>query len=545
MRSLVNRALQMQLALVLLLLVMAAPQSRAAGELRGNEQVASVIEQFITSGHVDLSSQVDKERLFQIFTFYHDRDFKPIWTRDSGPKSKAKVLLQALKSARDHGLDPAKYAIPDLEMRINSTNPEELAEFDLLMTDVFADFGRDLSQGQVIPSDLDDTHVQPHGPGPLNLIDGAEAADDLGPYLDSLAPQTPQYARLRDKLATYRAIAAMGGWPRISAGETLKPGMADARVPAMRRMLAITGDYPGDPNVSSHSYDPDLVAAVQSFQDRHGLSVDGVVGPASHAALDVPVEARIRQMEINMERRRWMPDDLGERYVFVNIADAYLKVVEDRGDREKTVLGARLVVGKPYTRTPVFSHEMSYVEINPSWGVPASIANKEFLPKLKQNPGALQAQNIRMFADQSEVDPWRVDWASLNRMPYQLRQDPGPTNALGRIKFMFPNKYSIYIHDTPSKNLFERDSRFFSYGCMRVQYPEALAEVLLGDQGWTIDRIRAQIDSGQKKVVNLKTKIPVHITYLTAWVNKDGTVHFRNDVYDRDPQLAAAAFRES
>jgi L,D-transpeptidase YcbB len=545
MRSLVNRALQMQLVLVLLLLVMAAPQARAAGELRGNEQVASVIEQFITSGHANLSSQVDKERLFQIFTFYHDRDFKPIWTRDSGPKTKAKVLLQALKSASDHGLDPAKYAIPDLEMRVSSTNPEELAEFDLLMTDVFADFGRDLSQGQVIPSDLDDTHVKPHGPGPLNLIDGAEAADDLGPYLDSLAPQTPQYARLKDKLATYRAIAAMGGWPRIAAGKTLKPGMADARVPAMRRMLAITGDYPGDPNVSSNSYDPDLVAAVQSFQDRHGLGVDGVVGPATHAALDVPVEARIRQMEINMERRRWMPDDLGERYVFVNIADAYLKVVEDRGDREKTVLGARLVVGKPYTRTPVFSHEMSYIEINPSWGVPASIANKEFLPKLKQNPGALQAQNIRMFADQSEVDPWSIDWASLNRMPYQLRQDPGPTNALGRIKFMFPNKHSIYIHDTPSKNLFERDARFFSYGCMRVQYPEALAEVLLGDQGWTIDRIRAQIDSGQKKVVNLKTKVPVHITYLTAWVNKDGTVHFRNDVYDRDPQLAAAAFRET
>jgi L,D-transpeptidase YcbB len=357
MRNLVNRALQIQLALVFLVLVMAAPQARAQGELRGNEQVASVIEQFILSGHADLSSQVDRERLFQIFTFYHDRDFKPIWTRDSGPKSKAKVLLNALKGARDHGLDPAKYAIPDLEMRVNSTNPEELAEFDLLMTDVFADFGRDLSQGQVIPSELDDTHVQTHGPGPLNLIDGAEAADDLGPYLDSLAPQTPQYARLKDKLATYRAIAFMGGWPRIAPGETLKPGMADARVPALRRMLAITGDYPGDPNVSSNSYDPLLVAAVQRFQDRHGLGVDGVIGPATHAALDVPVEARVRQMEINMERRRWMPDDLGERYVFVNIADAYLKVVEDRGDREKTVLGARLVVGKPYTRTPVFSHE--------------------------------------------------------------------------------------------------------------------------------------------------------------------------------------------
>jgi L,D-transpeptidase YcbB len=318
--------------------------------------------------------------------------------------------------------------------------------------------------------------------------------------------------------------------------------MTDARVPLLRQMLAITGDFAGSPDTPSEVYDPALVAAVRAFQSRHGLSDDGVVGPATHAALDVPVEARIRQMAINMERRRWMPQDLGERYVFVNIADAFLKVVEDVDDRERTILGARLVVGKPYTRTPVFSHEMSYVEINPSWGVPASIANKEFLPKLKQNPGALQAQNIRMFADQTEVDPWSVDWANVSRMPYQLRQDPGPTNALGRIKFMFPNKHAIYIHDTPSKSLFETDSRFFSHGCMRVQDPERLAEVLLGDQGWSVDRVRAQIASGERRVVNLKNKVPVHITYLTAWVNKDGTVHFRNDVYDRDPQLAAAIF---
>jgi len=413
------------------------------------------------------------------------------------------------------------------------------------MSDVFADFGRDLSQGQVVPSGLNDTHVQPNGPGPLNLIDGAEAADDIGPYLDHLAPRSPEYARLKTKLATYRAIAALGGWPGIAAGPTLKPGMTDGRVPALRRLLSITGDFPGNPEAGGAQYDPALVAAVQAFQARHGLSDDGVIGPATHAALDVPVEARIRQMEINLERRRWMPQDLGDRYIFVNVADAYLKVVDDIGDREKTVHGARLVVGKPFTRTPIFSHAMSYVEINPTWGVPPSIANKEYLPKLRENPGVLAAQNIRLFADRTEVDPWSVNWAGLTRVPYQLRQDPGPDNALGRIKFMFPNKYNIYIHDTPSKSLFEKDSRFFSHGCMRVQDPERLAEVLLSKQGWTIDRIRAQIATGQKKIVNLKAKVPVHITYLTAWVNKDGTVHFRNDVYDRDPQLAAALAADS
>lgn len=541
MRKLLNRALGMPVAILLLALVLVMPQARAAG----NEDVASVIEQFITSGHLNLSNQVDNDRLFQIFTFYQDRDFKPIWTRDSGPKTKARLLLEALKAAGDHGLDPARYAISDLETRIDSKNPEELAELDLLMSDVFADFGRDLSQGQVVPSGLDDTHVQPNGPGPLNLIDGAEAAEDIGPYLEQLAPRSPEYARLKTKLATYRAIASLGGWPSIAAGPTLKPGMTDVRVPVLRRQLSITGDFAGDPEAGGSQYDQQLVAAVQAFQSRHGLSDDGVIGPATLAALQVPVETRIRQMELNLERRRWMPQDLGDRYVFVNIADAYLKVVEDIGDREKTILGARVVVGKPFTRTPVFSHEMSYVEINPSWGVPTSIANKEFLPKLKQDPGALLAQNIRMFAGETEIDPYSVDWAGLSRMPYQLRQDPGPTNALGRLKFMFPNKYDIYIHDTPSKNLFESDSRFFSYGCIRVQDPERLAELLLAKQGWTLDRIKAQIATGEKKVVNLKTKVPVHITYLTAWVNKDGTVHFRNDVYDRDPQLAAALSKGS
>jgi len=540
MPILVNRALRTPVAILILALLFVMPQARAAE----NEDVASVIEQFITSGHASLASQVDNERLFQIFTFYQDRDFKPIWTRDSGPKTKARILLEALKSAGDHGLDPARYAISDLELRIDSRNPEELAEFDLLMSDVFADFGRDLSQGQVVPSGLDDTHVQPNGPGPLNLIDGAESAEDLGPYLDALAPRSPEYARLKAKLATYRAIAAMGGWPGIAAGPTLKPGMTDGRVPALRRLLSITGDFAG-PEPASDAYDPGLVAAVQAFQARHGLSDDGVIGPATLAALGVPVEARIRQMEINLERRRWMPQDLGDRYIFVNVADAYLKVVDDIGDREKTVLGARLVVGKPFTRTPVFSHEMSYIEINPSWGVPPSIANNEYLPKLRENPGVLAAQNIRVFSDNTEIDPWSVNWAGLTRVPYQLRQDPGPTNALGRIKFMFPNKYNIYIHDTPSKNLFETDSRFFSHGCMRVQDPERLAELLLAKQGWTLDRIKAQIATGQKKVVNLSTKVPVHITYLTTWVNKDGTVHFRNDVYNRDPQLAAALSKGS
>lgn len=537
MRRLASRSAW--LAGLCLLIVLLAPQTRAAE----NEDVAAAIREFITSGHATLASETDDERLFQIFTFYEDRDFKPIWTRDAGAKTKARVLLEALRSAADHGLDPAYYSIPEIEARIDSTNPEELAELDLVLSDVFADFGRDLSRGRIIPTQLArDIQLVPHGPGPLHLIDGAEAADDLGPYLDSLAPQTPQYARLKEKLAEYRAIAEKGGWPAIEAGATLKPGMADPRLPALARLLTTTGDLPGQAGDPPAVYDERLVGAIKSFQSRHGLADDGVIGPATLAAFNVPVEDRIRQMEINLERRRWMEDRLGELYLFVNLADAYLKVVQETGDREKTIHTARLVVGKPYTRTPVFSEMVSYVVINPNWGVPASIANNEFLPKLKADPGFLLRQNIRIFSGSSEVDPFSVNWQSLSRVPYQLRQDPGDGNALGRIKFMFPNPFNVYLHDTPSKSLFEKEVRYFSHGCMRVQNPEQLAELLLGRQGWTRDKIRAQIASGKQRIVNLERKIPIHITYLTAWVNKDGSVHFRNDVYGRDKQLAAALF---
>ncbi len=528
--------------LALLLVVMfVAPSARAAD----NDQVASAIKEFITSGHAELANQVDDERLFQIFTFYEGRDYKPIWTRDGGVKAKGRALLKVLKAAEVHGLNPQDYSIEEIEERIDSTNPEELAELDLVMSDAFADFGRDLNQGRVLPQQASrQNHIEIRGPGPLNLIDGAEMADDLEPYVKTLLPKSPQYARLEEKLAEYKAIAALGGWPTVPEGQTLKPGIDDPRIPTLRKTLSIMGDFRGKADDPSTVYDDALVAAVKSFQARHGLTEDGVIGAGTLKIINVPVEERIKAMALNLERRRWMSDDLGAYYVFVNLADAYLKVVREDGDREKTVHVAKLVVGKPYSSTPVFSEMMSYVVFNPNWGVPPSIANNEYLPKLKRNPGALARENIRVIGPSGEINPHSVNWSAMSRIPYQLRQDSGSKNALGRLKFMFPNKFNVYIHDTPSKSLFEKENRFFSHGCMRVQYPEQLAEVLLGPQGWTPEKIKAQIGSGKQKIVNLQTKIPVHVTYLTAWVNKDGSVNFRPDVYQRDKQLEAALLKK-
>ena len=530
------RMLYAAIALVLLTAALLPGRVMAAN----NEDVASAIEAFITSGQINLGSERDDERLFQIFTYYHDRNFKPIWTRDSGVKTKGRMLLRVLRASSEHGLDPRNYYIEDIAERIDATNPEVLAELDLLLSDVFSEFARDLSQGRVDPSAINrDLAIDPHGPGPLYLIDGAEQADDLLPYIDKIKPQTPRYDRLKTALADYRKIAAEGGWPKVAAGAVIKPGMDDPRVPVLREVLTKVGDL--KVTGTGNTYDSALVDAVKAFQERHGRNPDGVIGPSTLKALNAPVEKRIEQMVLNLERRRWMDDDLGELYVFVNQADQVLKVVREEKGREKTIHTARVVVGKPYHRTPVFSRKMKYVVINPYWNVPTSIANKEYLPKLRRNPAVLAREKVRLISASGKfVDPYSVNWHALRRVPYRLRQDTGPGNALGRIKFMFPNKFNVYIHDTPSKSLFARESRYFSHGCMRLQHPEQLAEVLLGHQGWSAKRIAGQIASGKRRIVNLKSHIPVHVTYLTAWVNKDGSVHFRDDIYGRDKILAKA-----
>ncbi len=509
-----------------------------------NESVGTAIEQIITSGHLNLGNSADDQRLFQIFTFYQDRNYKPVWTRDTGIKGKGKALFKALKNAHEHGLNPEFYDTDAIAERMDATNPEVLAELDFLLSMAFADFASDLTTGHLKPSRVNsELHLNPHGPGPLSLIDGAEEADKLDAYIYSLAEKNPRYGRLKQKLAEYRELASLGELPKIPAGKALKPGMDDPRVPAIRKLLLSYGDLANNENAASTTYDDELVTAVKHFQQRHGRTQDGVIGPSTLKAMNVPISYRIKQMKINLERRRWMSKNLGKRYVFVNQADQILKVVDTLPDREKTRLVARIVVGKPFHRTPVFSDKMEYLVINPYWNVPPSIANKEYLPKLRRDPGYLQRQNIRILSSSGEVNPYSVNWNSISRIPYRLRQDSGGRNALGRLKFIFPNKYNVYIHDTPSKSLFNRDTRYFSHGCMRVQYPVKLAAVLLKPQGWSEQRIRNQIASGKRRIVRLKTKIPVHVTYLTSWVNKDGTVNFRKDVYGRDKRLMKALLK--
>jgi murein L,D-transpeptidase YcbB/YkuD len=300
-------------------------------------------------------------------------------------------------------------------------------------------------------------------------------------------------------------------------------------------------DYP--PAADDTVFDAALEQGLRGFQERHGLDADGTVGASTLAALNVPVEDRIRQIELNMERWRWLPQTLGERYIMVNIPNFHLDVVE----HGQALLGMRVVVGRPTRRTPSFSAEMTHLVLNPHWYVPPTIAIQDKLPLLRRDPGYLSRQNFKLFrhgeGGATRIDPRAVDWSSVSarNFPYQLRQDPGPRNALGRVKFMLPNPHHVYLHDTPARELFAKNERAFSSGCIRLENPMELADYLLQDDSqWAQRRRVAGGKRGAEQVVLLPTSVPVHLMYWTAWTSASGVVHFRKDIYERDQALDKA-----
>ena len=423
------------------------------------------------------------------------------------------------------------------------------ADLEVRLSLALMQFAADLGQGRITPHISDpDLFDFREDIDKAEVIAAAAQAEDLAAFVHGYRPQTPRYDRLKTALAHYRQIAADGGWQPIPEGPTLKPDMTNERVALLRARLKFWGDLAdaddlalsgGNPGL----YDDAMVEAVKRMQYRLGLDTDGAIGPKSLAAINLPVEARIEQMILNLERRRWMQDDLGPRYIFVNLADFELKVV----DGEKTIWDTRVVVGKPYHKTPVFSHKMRYLEINPYWNVPPSIARNELLGKIQKDPNYLRDNNFTLFSDwsgkASVVDPSSVNWGRMTkaRFTHKIRQGSGDGNALGRVKFMFPNRFNVYLHDTPSKSLFSRAERSFSHGCIRVQDPMKLAEVVLaGTKGWSREKIDGTVETNKRTVVNLAEPLAVHISYQTAWVNKDGSVNFRKDIYGRDALLAEA-----
>lgn len=345
-------------------------------------------------------------------------------------------------------------------------------------------------------------------------------------------------------VSMYRQIQNWGGWEPIPNGERLKKGMRDRRVALVRKRLLATGDLAASEGDQS-LFDDMVMQGVRRFQARHGLDPDGAIGRATLEAMNVPVAARIQQLEVNLKRLNEVAPKLGHRYVFVNIAGQEVEAVEDG----EVVIRKRVIVGKEDRQTPEYTSKITYIALNPYWNVPQSIAMKDLLPKIKANPLFLKRMGIRVLRgwgdNAPEIDPATIDWSSPNvTRQYRLRQDPSRLNSLGTIKINFPNPYAVYLHDTPVKTLFGRQARNFSSGCVRVQEVRDLAAWLLKDApGWDRKRIDATIAAGEHKDVALPQSVPVYLMYLTAWVGEDGVVNFRDDVYDRDRKLSATGLQ--
>jgi murein L,D-transpeptidase YcbB/YkuD len=346
-----------------------------------------------------------------------------------------------------------------------------------------------------------------------------------------------EYARLQNALIIYKEIADHGGWPSVSKGAKLKRGDRGERVSELRRRLIVTGDLISEGTREENTFDEELHNSVIRFQRRHGLKEDGVIGPETIKTLNVPVEKRIHQIEINMERLKLMPEDMGKRYIAVNIAAFELAVIEN----ENIALNMKVIVGKPFWHSPLFSAKMTHLVFNPSWYAPNSIAIKEILPKIKKEADYLVKEGIKVYEKEKgyreELDASAINWTDItaDNFKYRLVQVPGILNPLGKIKFVFPNEYNVYLHDTPAKVLFERSSRAFSHGCIRIEKPVELAEYLLRDDpAWTSERILAMIDGGKEVKIKIPSPVNIHILYLTAWVDKDNVLQFREDVYGRD-----------
>lgn len=470
--------------------------------------------------------------------FYEQRAFVPVWIKDAKPRQQMEDLVDALQHVDQHGLDPELYSASLIRTRREEAtkgfltdpgfDPKEAGTLDVWLTYLYLKLADDVANGMSDLASADKRwRIAPDKFDPLAHLTEAVEKDRVTEALVELQPHHREYVTLREALITYRDIAAKGGWPQVPSTLKLKPGQTSSDVAALAARLAVTGDYSGTPPAS---YDTALQDAVKRFQTRHGLAAAGVLGADTIAALNVPVEARIRQIELNLERWRWLPADLGDRYILVNVPEMRLRVHEGG----HVPLSMAVVVGTPATPTPIFNDEMKYVVLSPYWNVPDSIAQGETLPGLIKDPTYLARNNMEIVdQDGNIVAPEDMDQSALDR--YRFRQRPGKANSLGLVKFMFPNQYNVYLHDTPADSLFARAGRAFSHGCVRVEDPMALAKYVLRDQPeWTTEAINAAMHSGKEKSVSLKEPIPVYLGYWTAHVDEADILHFRADVYGID-----------
>jgi L,D-transpeptidase YcbB len=499
----------------------AAPAATAAAPAAPaiNPADAAIADQLrnLGSGKFDRIVGTKKDRTV-VDAFYSGRDYAPLWITDGKVNDKAKAAIAYLGHVDQDGLDPADYPVPNFA---SITDPNDLAEAELKLDMTLITYAHHAAVGRVHWSRVSpDILFTTTAPEPADVLAAMVEAKDMTAALDSYEPHTSGYLALKAKLAELRAGKGYTGQTPIANGPAPKLNAQDDRVPLLRERLDVSGD--------GNTYDKALADAVKKYQQEHKLKASGLLTQETIEALnghqpDKPIDIILA----NMERWRWMPHDLGNTYVIVNLADFTLRLMHDG----KVYWQTRIVDGKPEMPTPIMQAEMKYITINPTWNVPPSIVNHEYLPALQQDPTVLDRMGLKVGKNpDGSVHIW---------------QPPGDKNALGRIRFNFPNKFLVYQHDTPDKYLFANDKRAYSHGCMRVQDPQKYAEMLLSlvrpNDGYTLERIKKMIDAGGEQDIQFPASayVPVNLTYQTAFVDDDGKLQFRDDVYGRDRQLLA------
>lgn len=547
-----------------MLALSAAPITAFAAEPDIPEQIvteADALAIAIRQKAADLQTGGDREDRQALARFYQERSGKPVWLADKSFNSRAREVVAEIRDADNWGLQAAAFELPDVGSVPTGADAAAMAELKLSLA--VLKYARHARGGRFNPSDLSkNLDVGPQLYDPKSVI--ASVAETEGPasYLRRLHPQHPQFEKLRQAyLEARRGGTAAGGRSSgagaeplpadgpnvlIPVGPRLRGGQTHPHVVLLRQRLAM------DPLEEPAYFDEALEAAVEDFQRKNRLTPDGTLNAATRLALNggqaASAAARgspqsrggsgtAARILANMERWRYVPEDMGRLHVWVNVPEFTFRVVKDG----KVIHSERIVAGKADTQTAIFSANMQEVIFNPSWNVPLSIKVKEIQPHLSRSPAILAKQGLRIKVNGRDIDPDAVDWGSADMRNFHFYQPPGGGNVLGIVKFAFPNKHDIYMHDTPSKSLFNSEVRTFSHGCMRVRDPRKFAEVLLReDKGWDAGRVAQMIGGSEENRIGLSKKIPVHVTYFTAFADDSGKITFRNDVYGHDQRITDA-----
>jgi L,D-transpeptidase YcbB len=484
-----------------------------------------------------------------LIAYYQSNHFTPIWVTENQLNLRAMQAINIIsKATSTHGLFNSNYGLEAIR-HIALYRPQNDIEatqvalaLEVLMSNAVYNYARDMN-GENVQKNWNVKIDAPHVDATA-LFSQIGAANDIQPIMSALSPSNSDYHAMQQVLAQYQTIANQGGWPEWEKDARIKIGANDERIPTLARILAITGDLPPTEAYSLSQptlYDGALVTALKLFQERHGIENDGVIGDKTQMALAVPVSQRIQQIAATMVRMRSLPASMGDRHILVNIPGYYLKGYE--GTIPK--LAMRVIVGKPATRTPLFSNKVTDIVFNPTWSAPQSIINKELLPKLRSNPTYFNRANFSVLQTKdgitSEVDPLSIDYsnAGFDGAHYSFRQKAGSGNALGKVKFNIPNSDDIYLHSTSQPQLFAKQERALSHGCIRLEKPKALAEYVLQSEGWESRKVDTAYNGSESRNVKVQP-LPVHLVYWTSWVDDNNRPHFNPDIYGIDRPIVAA-----